>query len=124
MATIVTVHGTFASGPEEGEKWWQKGSEFTRHIGTLVEADGGTLAVQPHVWDGLNSERSRRNAGEALYHRLSTLDRNGEPVCVIGHSHGGSVIAAALMQSARRRDPLPRLGMWITVGTPFIRTER
>src|SRR5262245_62668225 len=53
VATIITVHGTNASGPEEGIKWWQKGSEFEKHIHELVESeDGSHLTFQPHIWAG------------------------------------------------------------------------
>jgi len=39
MTTIITVHGTGATGPEEGEQWWQKGSSFEKHIRELVDTD-------------------------------------------------------------------------------------
>lgn len=124
MATIVTVHGTFASGPLEGTKWWQRGSPFTAYIGELIESTDGSLKLEPHVWNGLNSETSRRAAGEALAQTLADLDAAGEPFVVVGHSHGGSVVSAALLRSAKMRRPLAAMQRWITVGTPFIKTER
>jgi len=69
MAKIVAVHGTFASGPLEGRKWWQRGSDFTRRLSQLVEAEDGPLTIQPYVRDGQNSETSRRRAGQKLYER-------------------------------------------------------
>ena len=60
MATIVTVQGTNASGSEEGDKWWQKGSTFEHDLRRLIQAKDGNLEFKPHIWDGANSEISRR----------------------------------------------------------------
>ena len=76
--------------------------------------------VVPFTWSSLNSETDRRNAGSALLRLLRGLDARGEPYCVVGHSHGGSVIASALIESVARKKPLTHLKRWITVGTPFV----
>ena len=124
MATIVTVHGTFATGPLQGTKWWQLGSPLTSYLCELVESVDGPLKIEPYIWNGLNSETSRRAAGEALADGLARIDADGEPFVVVGHSHGGSVVSAALLRSAKARRPLSAMQRWITVGTPFIKTER
>lgn len=124
MATIVTVHGTFSSGPLEGQKWWQRGSSFATRLPELVEGADGRTNMEPFVWSGLNSETVRRSAGERLAMRLTELEAVGEPYAVIGHSHGGSVISAAILNAARAQHTLPLMQSWITVGTPFIKTER
>lgn len=120
MATIITVHGTYANGSEHGDQWWQTGSAFEREMRALVEGADGRLDVCPHIWDGLNSETSRRAAGVALAQRLDELDRRGERYCLVGHSHGGSVIASALIRSAHKYAPRTGLARWLTVGTPFV----
>jgi hypothetical protein len=84
MATIITVHGTFDSGPGSGEKWWQMGSQFETVLRRLVEGMDGRLDFAPHVWDGLNSETSRRAAGDALYKRLAGFEEKGERYCSSG----------------------------------------
>jgi len=137
VATVVTVHGTFAhSGgtadalnidPESEAQWWQQGSAFEADIKALVAgADGTPVDVVPFAWSSLNSEIDRRNAGSALLRLMRGLDAQGEPYCVVGHSHGGSVIASALIESVARKRPLTHLKRWITVGTPFVgmRKER
>ncbi len=124
MATIVTVHGTFSSGPLEGEKWWQLGSGFASGIPQLIEGADRRLVVEPFVWDGYNSETARYAAGARLAARLQALDASGEPFVVIGHSHGGSVLSAALLNAARSKQPLANMRRWITVGTPFLKTQR
>lgn len=123
MATILTVHGTFASGPESGENWWQKGSPFAQRIAERVGVEDGEFSYQPFIWDGANSETSRRKAGLALFRTMTKLEKQGEPFCLVGHSHGGSVIAAALMESAERKKSLDSLKTWLSIGTPFIETK-
>jgi hypothetical protein len=125
VATIITVHGTFATGPEEGEAWWQKGSEFEGDVQRYVESeDGSTLEFKPFVWDGLNSETSRREAGKRLFAELRKLEAKDQPHALVGHSHGGSVINTALMTAAAKNTPLSHLGRWITAGTPFVQLGR
>jgi len=124
MATIVTVHGTFASGPTHGQKWWQIGSAFLARIEHFVEAEDGPVRFEPFVWDGKNSETSRRKAGTELSEFIGTLEERAEPHVLIGHSHGGSVISAALLKCAQKKRTLPCLRRWITVGTPFIEARR
>ncbi|MBI1650142.1 hypothetical protein [Hyphomicrobium sulfonivorans] len=124
MATIVTVHGTFSSGPVEGQKWWQRGSCFSTRIAELVEGSNGKVQVEPFIWDGLNSEMARNAAGARLAARLHELDEQGEPFAVIGHSHGGSVLSAALLNASRMKQSMQHMQRWITVGTPFIETRR
>lgn len=124
MATILTVHGTNASGPAEGEHWWQRGSPFEKHMREFVEGSDGRLEMVPVLWDGANSELSRQGAGSALLKELATLEAKKEPYCIIGHSHGGSIIATALIEAAHSNRPLNSLSRWITVGTPFVASKR
>jgi len=182
MATIVTVHGTFAhmggaipeptdlvdgapirtkrsargtvhdlpSGTppaettEEGEKleapvvinndqavkaaaglaWWQPGSPFEKRLRELISSGPSPLKYRSFVWNGDNSELSRRRAGWRLYRQLQRLDETGEKYALIGHSHGGSVIAHALLMSASQKKPLQGLHSWVTVGTPFVHLRK
>lgn len=79
MATIVTVHGTFSSGPLEGQKWWQRGSAFASQLPELIEGADGKLVIEPFIWNGLNSKSARRNAGEQLAAKLADIEAAGEP---------------------------------------------
>ena len=124
MATIITVHGTGATGAEEGEAWWQKGSPFEKHINELVESEDGILTFQPLIWDGANSEASRRGAAKKLLGRMRQLEKQGENYCVVGHSHGGSIISHSLLLASTQRRTLPYLGCWVTIGTPFIQFSK
>ena len=124
MATIITVHGTGATGPEEGQAWWQKGSAFEKHIGELVEGEDGKLEFQRLIWDGANSEKSRRIAARELLAEMRLLEGRNSNYCLIAHSHGGSVASSALLLGAEKKDTFPRLQRWITIGTPFVRARR
>jgi hypothetical protein len=131
LATVVTVHGTFAHivGPPDAPapaelQWWQPGSPTEEHLRQLVDAIEGQLEFVPFTWSGDNSERARRNAGTRLFDALKQLEARNESYCLVGHSHGGSVIAAALLESVARGVPLDGLKRWITVGTPFVRLRK
>ena len=124
MATIIAVHGTFATGEESGDKWWQKTSECEKGLREFVQGNATPLNYESLIWDGDNSETSRRAAGRRLLQRMGKLEAAGEPYVVIGHSHGGSVVAFAMQLAARHGNALPHLRSWITVGTPFFASER
>ncbi len=133
MATVITVHGTYAHivGPPEARapaelQWWQPGSTCEQHIRELVQAGDGNLNFMQFTWSGDNSEQERRAAGSKLLAALRSLEERKESYCLVGHSHGGSVIAWALVASVAKGQPLDHLKKWITVGTPFValRKER
>lgn len=120
MAVIIPVHGTFASGETKGANWWQSGSLFEGELRRLVQSESGPLVIQPLVWDGANRETSRREAGAKLAEQMCALEKAGESYALVGHSHGGTVILAAINRCVFSRQKIPRLSRWITVGTPFI----
>ena len=133
MATIVSVHGTFAhagsppeapAGAMPEPQWWQQEGAFQKDLRDLVDVPNGTLEVASFEWSGDNSEIARRDAGYKLLRRLRELEAKNEPYCLVGHSHGGSVISAALLAGAARNQPLNNLKRWITVGTPFVNYRR
>ena len=140
VAKIVTVHGTFAhvetsSGAGESgspPQWWQRGGPFEAQIKKLVDSDGSSgepgseADFHTFIWNGDNSELSRRKAATRLLAELKTLEAQHEKYCILAHSHGGSVVSAALQEAASKGIKLEGLKRWITVGTPFLelRPER
>lgn len=126
MTTIVTVHGTGADAREDsGGHWSQKHSEFQDDIDRLIEGSDGPIEWVPFHWDGANSEKSRRNEGRNLLKFLhKTYEKQGKPYHLLGHSHGGSVIAEALRQSTYHRKPLKQLQSWTTVAAPFLEHKK
>jgi hypothetical protein len=122
MTVIITVHGTFATGPRHGNGWWQIGGALDNDVAELLKSSDGELRFEPFVWDGRNSEASRRIAGRQLLTEIRKLEHAKCPYYLVGHSHGGSVINAALLLSVSEQKPLIYLRKWITVGSPFITT--
>ncbi|WP_045836085.1 hypothetical protein [Hyphomicrobium sp. 99] len=132
MATIIAVHGTFAAptaadpngAPPTEWQWWEKGSIFEREMHELIDPRDGELNFVPFPWAGDNSETERREAGERLTKVMHELEAKSEPYCIVGHSHGGSILSDALLESAARKRPLANLKRWITVGTPFLKLRK
>jgi hypothetical protein len=138
MATIISVHGTFAhmnetagpaGQPAQEHLWWHPGSTFEKKMaasltGTSASGMAEPVKVERFVWNGFNSERDRRLAAGRLLDRMMELEGQSEKYVAIGHSHGGSVVSTALLMAASRRLPLTGLKQWITVGTPFIEMKR
>lgn len=136
MGTIIAVHGTFAHvdtspGPDSNlpatetvELWWKDGSTFHGDMERMLRCDGKPVRTVPLIWSGANSERARREAGRDLLKLMQQHEDRGEPYAIIGHSHGGSVVAKALLEAARRKQKLPGLQRWITVGTPFVELRK
>ena len=120
MATIISVHGTFAANTEDGDDWWQRGSAFEQDIRKFVEPQDQVLTFRPYTWDGTNSELSRRAAAKGLLECVRELNGRNESYCLIGHSHGGSIVARAVFDLSSDKPPTNSLSRWITVGTPFI----
>ncbi len=119
---LVTVHGTGAGDvTSSGDKWWQLGSVFMTELNKRLELDPEQVEIVPFQWDvGPNSEDKRREAGEKLHAQLKAFDSKGQDYYLVGHSHGGSVIYNALLQSVKNKAPFDRLKVWCTVGTPFL----
>ena len=133
MATIITVHGTFAhmggeptevAAPGVEPQWWQRGSPTEADLEKLVQSSDGPVRFVPFIWNGDNSVLARREAGSELLKRMQELDKDDENYCVVSHSHGGSVVSAALMEASSRGKKLSGLQRWITVGTPFVKLRK
>ncbi|WP_306253155.1 hypothetical protein [Parvularcula sp. IMCC14364] len=134
---IFTVHGTNAADlSDDGEQWWQKGSEFQKKLQSRISEP---LHFFPFHWSGNNSEFERRGAALELLKHFETVENEGIPYGAIAHSHGGNVIADALRFSqiefpaggvsfdseVKTKEPnLQNLHFWFTVGTPFINPIR
>ena len=114
---VITVHGTFATDlADDGEQWWQRGSAFASALaGRLADKGFPEVALQPFHWSGLNSDQARLRAAAALASTIAAAKRNGRPVAVLAHSHGGNVLMEALVQRRTRRP----LAAALTLGTPF-----
>ena len=121
---VLRVHGTNASLDEDyGRAWWQarhdEDHNFWKHVilklPTPIEADKKVFH-----WNGGNSECDRQVAAAALLEQLLKLEEVGTRYHLVGHSHGGSVLWAAVCLACERKKKLNGLLSWTTVGTPFL----
>lgn len=121
---IVTVHGTGDTAEGlDGEKWFQRGSEFATRLQGRLSAQGVDSEIVPHLWSGANSASAREKGSMALAKEAKKLSKTHAGVHVIGHSHGGNVANdAACMLNWHQEKQRPRLASVTTVGTPFFRT--
>ncbi|MGD9981715.1 MAG: esterase/lipase family protein [Hyphomonadaceae bacterium] len=124
---IVTVHGTgdTATGPD-GEKWFQRGSQFSQRLQQNLSAQGLKAEIVPHLWSGANSAWDRERGANKLAARLRGLYNKYDSIHVIGHSHGGNVAndAAVLLKwGLRRTAEREKFDSLTTVGTPFFNVK-
>ncbi len=121
--TVLCIHGTFAASERDyGRGWWQRGSVFWQRFSARLPHGTGMLEDNETLfhWSGANTERDREQAAARLLAALQRRDEAGQPYHLIGHSHGGSLIWAALRMACRRGVVLKGLRSWSTVGTPFL----
>jgi hypothetical protein len=117
--------GTGVSEPEGKKRWWQRGSPFCKEMDKRLRpgaacwpGDGDTAEFH---WTGRNRETERLQAGRDLLENwLLPMEREKRSYHLIGHSHGGSVIWAALREAKWRGERLDHLRSWTTIGTPFL----
>jgi hypothetical protein len=121
MATIFTVHGTFAKASTgDTKEWWEPGSEFDQELRRCVVAgDGSDLKLEPVVWEATNSETARRRGAVTLRSQIESALKRGDRYSIVGHSHGGSIVFTCLVSHFLKRHE-EKLGSIVTVGTPYL----
>lgn len=101
---MILVHGTFAADREssdDGERWWQRGSDTWNALSSQLPP-GCSLSPESmrlFHWSGRNSQADRLEASTRLLATLVELERQGRGYHLVGHSHGGSIIWEALVNS-------------------------
>ena len=125
------VHGTFPYGASKQRKlgaqghnpslyspgnvpWFLPESDFAKEILNRCPARWSAF-----TWSGKNSFAARREAIDSFYGQLkgSREELNTRHV-IIAHSHGGTVVAAALCRLEEME--LDRIEGVVTLGAPFI----
>lgn len=117
LPLIITVHGTNDALPDSnGGQWWQIGSPFAEFLGRELAARGWPdVEIAPHHWSGANSDADRLTAAKALNARIRAAGRQGRPLAILAHSHGGNIAMEAVSQGSAARD----VGRIVSFGTPF-----
>lgn len=96
---VILVHGTYSSNA----RWHQPNGDFFKIIEKEAEVLGHKVANLK--WSGANNNKARFIAAESLAKLILSYPIDEEKI-VIGHSHGGNVIAIA---SALLYDPVAKL---------------
>lgn len=126
--TVISVHGTGDTatepdGPVDGDHWFLTRSKFMNLLKQRLAGHGLEAEIVPHLWSGANSAMERERGARALVNTIKrAARRNGGPVHVIGHSHGGNVANdAARMLNWTSTQRNSKIASVTTVGTPFFR---
>ncbi len=114
---VITVHGTNDALPDStGGQWWQIGSPFSLRLAAgLAQRGMADAEIVPHHWSGANSDADRLNAAKALSKRIRQAGKEGRPVLVVAHSHGGNIVMEAVTAHGAGR----HVRRITTFGTPF-----
>ena len=134
---VILVHGTFSADKnDEGERWWQVGSDFYTELS--AQLPGHIRLVGPGEvfrWGGENSNVHRVGAGLDLRRMVDSYEERGVPYHIVAHSHGGTAVWVMLFQELMLRRkrraadadearPLKMLQNVITVGSPFTHLQK
>jgi hypothetical protein len=85
----------------------------------MAERGWTDIEIAPHHWSGANSDADRLAAAKALVGRINVAAKQGRPVAVLAHSHGGNIVMEALSSRSAARN-VERIA---TFGTPFFRRQ-
>ena len=108
---LVLVHGTGACGAE----WTQpEHSSLCKH---LKQVFGDQVSFSSAPWSGRNTHQARVDGALSLRKELEKTASDGRVQILIGHSHGGSLIAHAL---AADEALCKRVGGVVFLATPFV----
>ena len=99
------IHGT-----------WSNPSTFTPESKSAITEITGNKVIENFDWSGYNLDWARREAAERLAKLVMETRKEGEPLTLVGHSHGGNVaIMAANILYERHKVKVDYL---ITFNTP------
>jgi pimeloyl-ACP methyl ester carboxylesterase len=111
---LVLVHGTGARGAE----WTRPESALCRH---LTRAFPDQVSFSSPEWTGRNTFQARVDGAKKLREEVQKATRDGRVPILVGHSHGGSLIAHAL---AREGALCREVGGVVFLATPFIHARQ
>lgn len=119
MTTFALIHGTFA----KRAAWTQVKSPLRNIIEQICAEKGKTAEFLPIQWSAKNRISDRINGAELLASTLNKLNPSvsRKRIILIGHSHGGSVIAYYLRNSPDKHSLVNRA---IFLSTPFLALRR
>lgn len=130
--TVILVHGTFAAPVTHLKRWWQPNAvnNFAHQLNALLRDQGSPAECWTHCkngeapfsWSGNNLWVDRYWAVRHLRQHIIDLHRDGWTCHLVGHSHGGNVIAEAVHQ-LRGSPQEHAIRSVVSLGTPFLDTH-
>lgn len=112
---VILVHGTRA----RDAPWTQATSLLCRSI--ITELPSYNVCFEKFLWSGCNTFNARSEAAEQLSERLVADALNDKKIILIGHSHGGSIVAKLLDERPELRTNV--VGA-VFLSTPFINIRK
>jgi triacylglycerol esterase/lipase EstA (alpha/beta hydrolase family) len=106
MAAFILVHGTWHKA-EAQSSWLKDGSPLRGTLAQACSNSGDDRAYfEPVRWSGRLPFRHRVVASRLIAERVKQLKKRlpGEPIILVGHSHGGSAIAYFLNAHRKSED--------------------
>jgi len=115
MVSFILVHGTFA----RDAPWTKSDSPLCQRLVEAASRHGEPIAFAAIPWSGKNLGRDRLDTAASIAGEIKARleDRPGDPVFLIGHSHGGSAIAYLLKNFPDVRE---RVAGCAFLSTPFV----
>lgn len=80
-----------------------------------ITAATNNTHINPFEWSGYNSDKYRRQAAKALVAQILEQRVEGEPITIVGHSHGGNV---GIMATNMLNKMGVKVNYLITINTP------
>lgn len=106
-----SVHGT-----------WSNPNTFSalknENYQTIKEIFGNKSIGKKFTWSAKNLDSDRREAASLLVSQIKSQMKDGEPITVIGHSHGGNVGVLAVNMMSEDEDFAGKEINLITINTP------
>ncbi len=90
------------------------GSDFVNAVGKTFNDSANTQVISGEsLWSGKDQDSARQAAAQAITDIINTHDfQEGEPLNLVGHSHGGNIANIVSQMTDRKIDSL------VTLGTP------
>ncbi|MEE4247576.1 MAG: Mbeg1-like protein, partial [Kangiellaceae bacterium] len=105
---LFLVHGT-----------WGKSKSFRPTLKMVVSDIFSNQSNHTFSWSGYNTDKARQKAAVRLVEQIKrTKPLNGEPITILGHSHGGNIAIIAAQILAQDEDYSDREINVVTMNTP------
>ncbi|QYS88074.1 lipase family protein [Flavobacterium davisii] len=116
------IHGTVLQmfGGRESTFTFEKNDNGTNKyiVDRITPVLGNKTSNVDFVWDGGNSDDSRHAAAEQLVEHVLKNRNPGEPISLVGHSHGGNVAIEAANILVKKHKIQPNEIKIVAINTP------